>query len=357
MMFTKLFEVAAHTDRLDASPTPESVRPNPHIEVGIDEAPGKVVVRIAGEASLRQADKLTAALLGLSARRPSLVTLDLSRLSFLSSLAMGVLVAFRRGIVRAGGRVRLAAAPQEPVREALARAELLNLFGWPAEAEDCKSETAPPDLKPESLSDDEKNGGVAVKHIPKVQDLERAHGVTWGELAQLEPRLNELLWQARAEGARCCRWSDVERMFAPYRNAIAELVGFRSRHSAHSSLGSVGAYEVTYWRLYDAVCGLLPRPIGAHNVQERGFSASRSLGQAITTNSSWGKTSASGSASSTRPSVKPTASSCQANRRRICSVFSMLRSICLIRRGGAEIGPHQVLDVIAELQLLKQLKP
>jgi hypothetical protein len=28
-----------------------------------------------------------------------------------------------------------------------------------------------------------------------------------------------------------------------------------------------------------------------------------------------------------------------------------------LKRGGAEIGPHQVLEAIAELQLLKQLKP
>jgi hypothetical protein len=38
------------------------------------------------------------------------VTLDLSELRSISSLAMGVLVAYRRGVVRRGGRVRLAAA-------------------------------------------------------------------------------------------------------------------------------------------------------------------------------------------------------------------------------------------------------
>jgi hypothetical protein len=41
---------------------------------------------------------------------------------------------------------------------------------------------------------------------------------------------------------------------------VAELVGFRGRHSRHPVLGSVGAYEVVYWRLHEAVAGLLPRP-------------------------------------------------------------------------------------------------
>jgi hypothetical protein len=99
-----------------------------------------------------------------------------------------------------------------------------------------------------------------MNHIPKVYDLERAHGVTWGELAGLEPRLNELLWQARAAGSGCRCWEDVTRVFAPFRDAVAEVVGLMGRHSRHPVLGSIGAYEVAYWRLHDAVCGLLPRP-------------------------------------------------------------------------------------------------
>jgi hypothetical protein len=104
--------------------------------------------------------------------------------------------------------------------------------------------------------------------IPKVHDLERAHGVTWGELAGLEPRLNELLWQARAAGGGCRCWEEVARVFAPFRGAVGELVGLLGRHSRHPVLGSVGAYEVAYWRLHDAVSGLLPRP-AALNTAER----------------------------------------------------------------------------------------
>jgi anti-anti-sigma regulatory factor len=56
------------------------------------------------------------------------VTLDLSEVRSISSLAMGVLVAFRRGVVRAGGRVCLAPDLHPAVREALTRAELTSLF-------------------------------------------------------------------------------------------------------------------------------------------------------------------------------------------------------------------------------------
>jgi anti-anti-sigma factor len=54
--------------------------------------------------------------------------LDLSELRFISSLAMGVLVTFRRGVVRSGGRVRIGEQLQPAVREALSRAGIFDLF-------------------------------------------------------------------------------------------------------------------------------------------------------------------------------------------------------------------------------------
>jgi hypothetical protein len=99
-----------------------------------------------------------------------------------------------------------------------------------------------------------------MNHIPKVHDLERAHGVTWANLATLEPRLNELLWQARAAGSGCRDLEEVKRVFSPFQGALAELVGFHGKHNRHPVLGSVGAYEVAYWRLYEAVAALLPQP-------------------------------------------------------------------------------------------------
>jgi anti-anti-sigma factor len=105
-----------------------------------------MVVRVAGEASFGLAGDLEDVLLGLSLRRPQLVTLDLSGLHFVASLAMRALVAFQRGVVRAGGRVRLAAALQKPVHESLERAGLLTLFGSP------EGGTAAPPVTPRSFT-------------------------------------------------------------------------------------------------------------------------------------------------------------------------------------------------------------
>jgi hypothetical protein len=98
---------------------------------------------------------------------------------------------------------------------------------------------------------------------PNVSELERRHGVRWCELADLEPRVQPLLWRARAAGARCRTWSEVERCFSPLRNELAGLLGFSGCHSRHPVLGSLGAYIVAYWKLYEAVAGLLPRVTGA----------------------------------------------------------------------------------------------
>jgi anti-anti-sigma factor len=124
------------------SSTPYGVDAVPQIQVFADETPAELVVRVTGEASFRLADDLAIALLRLSARRPQRIALDLSGLSFVSSLAMGVLVTFRRAVVRAGRRVRLAGSLQEPVREALARAELLPLFDWPTATASRETEAA-----------------------------------------------------------------------------------------------------------------------------------------------------------------------------------------------------------------------
>jgi hypothetical protein len=97
-----------------------------------------------------------------------------------------------------------------------------------------------------------------MKPYPNFRDTERLSGITWGDLTALEPRLEELLWAARAASATCHGWSDVDRVFAPIRNTLTELVGFAGRHRRHPVLGSVGAYQIAYWKLYDAVAGLLP---------------------------------------------------------------------------------------------------
>ena len=114
-----------------ALPAPRPSRPAaavPAVQVAVSQASDDVVIRVKGDARVDCAGALLDGLLAAAARRPASVTLDLSELRSISSLAMGVLVAYRRGVVRAGGRVRLAEDLQPAVREALTRAELLDLF-------------------------------------------------------------------------------------------------------------------------------------------------------------------------------------------------------------------------------------
>ena len=107
-----------------------------------------------------------------------------------------------------------------------------------------------------------------MKPYPNFRDTERLWDITWADLNALEPRVEELLWAARAASVTCRRWSDVGRVFAPIRNILTELVGFAGRHHRHPVLGSVGAYEVAYWKLYDAVAALLPIRAGVEESLE-----------------------------------------------------------------------------------------
>jgi hypothetical protein len=92
---------------------------------------------------------------------------------------------------------------------------------------------------------------------PNVNDVERTFGVSWDELVELEPELETLLGRVRLAGARGWTIADMDRGFGPLRNELAALIGFAGKHHRHPILGSVGAYEVAYWTLYDAVARLL----------------------------------------------------------------------------------------------------
>jgi hypothetical protein len=88
--------------------------------------------------------------------------------------------------------------------------------------------------------------------------LEKLFGVTWHHLVELEPTLEELLLTAQEMSAKCHRWADVDRFFVPIGNRLSGLVGFAARNHGHPVLASANAYDVAYWKLYDAVAGLLP---------------------------------------------------------------------------------------------------
>jgi anti-anti-sigma factor len=96
--------------------------------------PDGLVIHVRGEGGVRQAGPLLAGLLAPSALSAPAVALDLSGLRSISCLALGVLVSYRRSVVRRGGRLRLLPVLQPAVREPFERAGLLELFGDVGEA-------------------------------------------------------------------------------------------------------------------------------------------------------------------------------------------------------------------------------
>jgi anti-anti-sigma factor len=98
------------------------------LEIDVVETAEEVVVRLWGDAGVPEAGVLEGRLSRLAARRPARVTLDLSELRTISTLAMGILVTYRRAATRAGARVYLAPSLRPAVHEALYRTELLGLF-------------------------------------------------------------------------------------------------------------------------------------------------------------------------------------------------------------------------------------
>src|SRR4051812_28727192 len=72
--------------------------------------PSGLIIKITGDAGVENIETLEGELTKLSAQRPPLIVFDLSGLEFIASLGMGALMSFRKGIVRNGGVVRIAAA-------------------------------------------------------------------------------------------------------------------------------------------------------------------------------------------------------------------------------------------------------
>ncbi len=90
------------------------------------EMPEAIVVKIVGEAKTDMV-LLDRQFMRLLAQRPPVVVLDMSGLTFCSSLGMGSFMSFRRDISRHGTKVKLAAL-QPLVMESFQRACILPLF-------------------------------------------------------------------------------------------------------------------------------------------------------------------------------------------------------------------------------------
>ena len=220
-------------------------RPEPalRMEVEVLDTAESVEVRLRGEAGVPEATALETAMFHLLVRRLAFVTFDLSGLRSVSKPALDALVDFCRAAVRAGTRVGLAPELQPAVRQGLNKAEVLGLFeAVSGPAAGTEGQACIPDGR---------------RPYPNVDAVQRTFKITWYQLVELEPRLETLLGQARRAGASCRTFSDVDRAFGPVRNDLAELIGFAGEHHQHPVLGGVGALEVAYWKLYDAVAGSL----------------------------------------------------------------------------------------------------
>ena len=102
-------------------------KPEGKLAFHVERRPHFLLVAIQGEASFDQAEFISAQLLLIPVEMNSLVVLNLAELTFISSLAMGALVSYRRGVGRRGVEVRLANV-QAPVWLALESAGLGKLF-------------------------------------------------------------------------------------------------------------------------------------------------------------------------------------------------------------------------------------
>jgi anti-anti-sigma factor len=112
---------------MTAATLPRERKPSCKLTFRVQRGPHFRVVAIQGEARFDQAEVIAARLLRVPLDGHLLVVLDLAALTFLSSLAMGALVAYRRGVERRGVEVRLANV-QAPVWLALQSAGLGQWF-------------------------------------------------------------------------------------------------------------------------------------------------------------------------------------------------------------------------------------
>jgi anti-anti-sigma factor len=99
---------------------------------------GGVLVRLEDKAGVVGLEKLEFAFTRVLARRAPVAVLDLSQLTFVSSLAIGQLVRLRRDLNRWNGRVKIASCPPA-IREALQTAGVVDFFGFHASVEEALS--------------------------------------------------------------------------------------------------------------------------------------------------------------------------------------------------------------------------
>jgi len=98
------------------------------LKIDAEQTPNGFLVRLDGDADGEQVDELDRQLRLISNVKPKLLVLDLSRLNFISSAGMGLLVRIHQTLKADGSGKLVLAAPRPLVREALRRAALQKVF-------------------------------------------------------------------------------------------------------------------------------------------------------------------------------------------------------------------------------------
>ncbi|MBL8991669.1 MAG: STAS domain-containing protein [Phycisphaerae bacterium] len=80
------------------------------LRVDVQERAGATVVRLDGQASIMTEDAIKRLVDRLRALHPKRIVLDLAKLTFISSLAIGLFVSLERDLKTHGGQVAIAAA-------------------------------------------------------------------------------------------------------------------------------------------------------------------------------------------------------------------------------------------------------
>ena len=92
-----------------------------------EDVNGACVIRVIGDAGIKNAERLDMELCRRCTLHPALAVIDLSRLTFISSLGLGALVSFQRTMKRHGGTIRLAAL-SERFDDAFRKAQFHQIF-------------------------------------------------------------------------------------------------------------------------------------------------------------------------------------------------------------------------------------
>jgi anti-sigma B factor antagonist len=108
------------------------------LAVQAEDVNGACVIHVIGDAGIKNAERLDMELCRRCTLHPLLAVIDLSGLTFISSLGLGALVSFQRTMKRHGGTVRLAAL-SERFNDAFRKAQLHQIFEMHDTVEDALS--------------------------------------------------------------------------------------------------------------------------------------------------------------------------------------------------------------------------